>query len=691
MLSTQRRKKFEEYIETWIYSDNKLIDPKTKDPIEPSLYRKSKYVQLYKKAFNYLLKTKQIPTNTIKNLLPKDHILFGNIDILYCWSLSTKERNMYMMQAFNSAISIKLYAFVYDNLYKHNNFLDIENIEFFVIDGMNKNEKLVLYHLIYYYADTIKNYIELASNIFKTSYLDFHKYIKIINHQIDTVNVVEYSMKEYKLQDIFIRAFQDENSYGCQLIEEMSCVNCLFGYDIIMPRIIHNKMKNGNLYSYLKELLQIYDYTRFYSTPFRNLDNKQFKEIEDPLEEIIMKKIGVKNIDLKTLEIPKRTFENDKQYETFVIKYKTLQDDYERRYETWRKDNKLDEEQSNNSLKTTTPPKRLTLILPNNSAVTVLRKEQSSALPLSFSSYIPDAKYSKICETIADNKKVMDMYRELIDVGFLKLTNNHKKYNLELLEKDRTYFEKNLFDNDNVRNANKCVANHDNLTKEDFDNPDYLLAKLQLMFKLHKRDENDKVVYTYCFYAPAFYNYLVNQINSNKVIKHPVTKQMTIKNPITKEPIDEEDIQQLMQIMKVIDPSINRPVYIKPVHDTGLVMNYSEFQHNGNQFFKVFIERRIGDVMITVHELCTILADVGTDESHSSDITSNTFIDIIFELFNNGRLLKTYMPPYKDQNNEFIQPMIHFNRYKTPEQWNKPTREEQLKMFEHYLDEIRHI
>jgi hypothetical protein len=95
--------------------------------------------------------------------------------------------------------------------------------------------------------------------------------------------------------------------------------------------------------------------------------------------------------------------------------------------------------------------------------------------------------------------------------------------------------------------------------------------------------------------------------------------------------------------------------------------------------------------MITVHELCTILADVGTDESHSSDITSNTFIDIIFELFNNGRLLKTYMPPYKDQNNEFIQPMIHFNRYKTPEQWNKPTREEQLKMFEHYLDEIRHI
>jgi hypothetical protein len=692
MSGTQRSKQFEEYIEAWIYSENKLIDPKTKEHIEPSLYYKSKYVQLYKKAFHYLKNTKQMPTNSIKTLLPKHHILFGNIDILYCRSLSTKEKNIYMTKAFDSE-AIKLYTFIYENLGKHNNDnIDIESIELFQIDGMNKNEKIVLHYLVYHYAATIQKYIELASKIFSISYLEFHKYVKLIKYQIDIVDLVEYSMMEYKLQDIFIKAFQDENSYGCQLIKEISCTNCLFGYDLVMPHIIHNKMNNSNLYSYLKELLYIYDYKNFYSTPFQNLANKKFEEIEDPLEVIIMKKIGVKNIDLKTLESPKRIFKNDKEYETYVYKYKTLQDDYESEYQTWRKVNKLDEKQSPNTQSvTTTPPKRPVLTLPNKSMVTVLRKEQSSALPQSLSSYIPDEKYTKIRETIADNKKVMDMYRELIDVGLLKLTNNHKKYNLELLDKDRAYFENNVLDNDNVRNANRCVANHDNLTKEDFDHPDYLLAKLQLMFKLHKRDENGKVVFTYCFYAPAFYNYLVNQINSNIVIKHPVTNQMTIKNPITKEPVDDEDIQQLMQIMKVIDSSIERPVYMKPIHDINLVMNYSEFEHNGNQFFKVLIQRRIGDVMITVHQLCTILADVDARESHSSDITSDIFIDIVFDLFYNGRLLKNYMPPYKDQNNEFIKPMIHFNRYKTPEQWGKPTREEQLEMFVHYLDEIRLI
>jgi hypothetical protein len=369
-----------------------------------------------------------------------------------------------------------------------------------------------------------------------------------------------------------------------------------------------------------------------------------------------------------------------------------LREQYENEYQTWRKVNKLDENQPNDSLKTTTtPPERPILTLPNKSVVTVLRKQQSSVLPQQLSSYIPDEKYAQIRKTIADNKKLMDMYRELIDVGILNLTNNHKKYNLELLDKDRAYFENNVLGNDNERNANRCVTNHDNLTKEDLDHPDYLLAKLQLMFKLHKRDENGKIIYTYCFYAPAFYNYLVNQINRNIVIEHPVTKQMTIKNPITKEPVDEQDIDNLMQIMKVIDSSIERPVYIKPIHDSKLVMNHLEFEHNGNQFFRIFIQRAIGDVMMTIHEVCTILADVSTEEAHSSDISSDIFIDIVYDLFNYGRLLKTYMPPYKDKNNEFIKPMIHFNRYKTTEQWEKPTREEQLAMFVHYLDEIRHI
>jgi hypothetical protein len=700
MSSTLRSQKFEEYIETWINSKNKLIDPQALEPIEPSIHHNSKYARLYKMAFNYLLKTKKMSETSIQKMLPKHHIIFGNIDILYYWMFSKNKRDMYMSRDLASANSIYLCNFIYKNLGKHND-IDVENIPFFDdITKWNKNEKLVIYYLIYHYAGAIHKYIELASKMFNVSYLEFYKDVKTIKQQIDIDGIVHFCMNEYKLGDIFVTAFEKEDSYGAKLIQDMhSNVHLLFDYNLIIPHIVHNKMKNGNLYEYLKELLSIYDYQNHpYKSPFKNLANKQFKEIEDPLEVLIRDKIGVQNIDLKTLESPKRIFKNDAEYESYLNDYNTLQFEYERTYESWFNKNehlksKLPPGMSG-TLQSTTPPKRPMLTLPNKEIVPILRKEQSVALPRSLASYIPDKTYNETKKTLAENKKTLDMYKDFINMNLLTLTDDKdtKKYEKGLFDKDRAYFQTNLFGNDDKkRDVHRCITNTDNLTSDNFDDQDYLLSKLQLMFRLHKRDENGNILFTYCFYAPVFYNYLVNQINAKNVIKHPITKIETIKNPITKEPVDEEDIHQLMNIMQMLKPSIERPIYIKPIHDIYLSMDHTKNTYKGHLFVDVFIKRNVGCVSIDVYKLCTILADVEVEESGSNDTTSEIFLDIVYNLFNIGRLLHTYMPPYKDENNEVVELMIHFNNYQNVEQWDKPTREDQLKMFIHYLDEIRRI
>ena len=68
-------------------------------------------------------------------------------------------------------------------------------------------------------------------------------------------------------------------------------------------------------------------------------------------------------------------------------------------------------------------------------------------------------------------------------------------------------------------------------------------------------------------------------------------------------------------------------------------------------------------------------------------MTSSTYVKKIYDLFNNGMLMHRYVPPYYVGRGEYVKLMIHFNRYQTAEDWDKPRRE-QIRMFKHYMEEI---
>ena len=90
----------------------------------------------------------------------------------------------------------------------------------------------------------------------------------------------------------------------------------------------------------------------------------------------------------------------------------------------------------------------------------------------------------------------------------------------------------------------KCNEQKDILSNEDFDDENYPLAKLQLMVRL-KIFNKDKTKYkTECIYAPKLYNYFVNSINN----KTPFI------NPITRAIYTEENINDLMNVMKIVNP-----------------------------------------------------------------------------------------------------------------------------------------
>jgi hypothetical protein len=66
----------------------------------------------------------------------------------------------------------------------------------------------------------------------------------------------------------------------------------------------------------------------------------------------------------------------------------------------------------------------------------------------------------------------------------------------------------------------------------------------------------------------------------------------------------------------------------------------------------------------------------------------------IQNLFDKGLLLYSYVPPYKDEDNNYIKFSIHFNRYKEVRDWgplqriNEEPSAEKIRLFKHYFQEI---
>jgi hypothetical protein len=215
------------------------------------------------------------------------------------------------------------------------------------------------------------------------------------------------------------------------------------------------------------------------------------------------------------------------------------------------------------------------------------------------------------------------------------------------LMKDRKYFKENvLYAADN--NKLKCNHNIDGITQEDMNDDNYPLLKLQLIFKVHTKNENDQIIRTDCFYAPVFYNYVVNQLLSGHALA----------NPITNAPITRSDIDRLINILKTLIPDIPHP-FMKS-YDKDLLL-YTVLS-NDMKYYECIVVKNLGRSKIKICQVCII----PNEQEKADEII--LISQVIKQLFDKQLLLHNYMPPYFINNKQFVKiPFI--STYNSKEFW----------------------
>ena len=642
----------QDLVEQWIA--NPLTDPVTKKKIELGIALDSQYGSLYKMAYTFY-NGKGYNDEDIQEKLPKKHILFnGKLDLIFYtivrdrWQDANDEimhyeyvlEKLHMINVSKNKARGKKAVVAYENAIVDiilNDFVDC------IISCMS-----YVYYLQIMQFQTMSDMIQSITFTYSTV-----QQLNMLVNYFDIYNLFYFSLKywyENSLEN-YVYGVLNENMH----IND----NYIRVLDIFLSRFVENNDVFDTLDRSLEEILDIYNYERNPdASPFENINAKRFTEIDDPLIGIL-DKIGVTNIDVATLELPKRIFDNDREYGTYITQFNTLKRKYKRDMSVWRSSKKENQ------------PKHPTLTLPNKTVVNVVTQQ--------FPRYVKDKKYNEIVKSLNDNKHIIDLYKELIDVGILDLMQGKKTKSVIM---NRNYFKDNILHDAGIDDKSRCISNTDGISYDDFDDDNnYMLAKLQLMFRLHTINNKGDIVRTDCFYAPNFYNHIVRRINMRLPINNPVTNAVIDDNQI------DGVIDELMKIMRIVKPDIERPEFILPPYDNDYIINHSTVSYKGHQYYEIYTERIIMGVKMPIYFICTIPADIDDPvETGSTDMTSSTFLAKIYDLFNNGLLMHTYVPPYSVEG-EYVKLMIHFNRYKNIEDWDKP-RKEKIRMLKHYMEEI---
>ena len=445
-----------------------------------------------------------------------------------------------------------------------------------------------------------------------------------------------------------------------------------------------------------------------------NAEDKKITPINDPIDEYfefyekqlaeIRKPVYSQLIDLTTFK-PKENLKylNDAEYAAF----KKKRDRYDREWKKYSDRQTLYETTKKGS--SPTPPEKPKITLPWGTAHTIGRQID----PM----HIKDEIVVKFMQEYTNAMPIIEEYNRVRNMSYKELMRNvgnspssSKKRFIEenrLLSMTREDIANNIL-YDNTGLADKCSENIDILTNEELDDENYPLAKLQLMVQLKVYTPDKKKYRTECIYAPKLYNYLIKCINS----KEPFI------NPVTKAKYTQENIEQLMKVMRIIDPKIEVPVFIKHRNDTKLKLNY--ITHTVNirnlgadasfgsvsilHFNEMYLSRMIAGVEKVVHVICFIpdgIEATGTFATGSADLNSYTMLANIYKLFNEGRLLYNYLPPYKvliegTNRYTYLKPQIHFNRFRSINNWIAKssfgdtllTKEEFINKFKHYAQEV---
>jgi hypothetical protein len=682
----QTKLKTIEDIERWC--SNPEIHPFNGTPMPPN---SSEYLKIYQEAYKILKKNK-INIADIPDKLPKNHLLFGDMDLLYYMYISKKTK-----------VFIKIYEKNKRELYAGELFA--EHIAS-IIDK----------------PTILEQELALIKSCFRGDYMKnaFEKYNKMLLSSFFTKNYVGVFSYPNRMRDLeessMYNASDKETYWFIQLLEN----NRLNNGEVIIEYL--QKEYRSSINNWMEDALNIYNsYKRVYKdiddcfNPatgiIENPENKQYLPITDPLdayfEEFEKKLEKIRNpkysklIDLTTFK-PKVNpfFLNNAQYADF----KKVKDAYDIDRKIYEVKQELYEKTGKNG-SSPKPPTKPVVVLPNGKNHTIgreldplhikdeviksFKRDYKKALPI-IEEYnaIKNMSYLELKKRVVANSPSSSVKQLIRDNELLAMTK-------EQITDDVLYDYSGL--------ADKCSESIDILTNEELDDENYPLSKLQLMVRMKVYTPDRQRYRTECIYAPKLYNYLIKCINA----KEPFI------NPVTKAKYTQENIEELMKVMRIIDPSLEVPVFVKHMNDTKLKVEYKEltktYQNldasfgatNTIRYYKMYLSRVIGGVEYSVYNICTFPADMeaeGEFATGSADLNSYTMIVNMYKLFNEGRLLYNYLPPYRvpltgrPGEYRYIKPAIHFNRYKLSKDWlndgSTMTKTDFINMFKHYAQEV---
>ena len=687
-------------------------DPE-KHPIKgtPMSAMSNEYYNIYEKAYkirkhNGIVATLNNDYTETQSLFPKNHLLFGDIDLVYYTCVKNYYPHLYkrIYQGKENILAIcELLTEKLQDTVDTDTVLETE-MELLrnrfnstpIWDKQSRSNMVLIKELIDEFRDDL------------------------VNAFLDTDYMYRYEYPER------MKAIQEEagNIEGYWFIKFLETNKMANGETPIKYFI--NVLKKPNPPNWISQALKLYNDYKFLikdidecfnpaSGIVENVEDKKLIPINDPLDEYfevyekdlteIRKPIYSKLIDLTTFK-PKENLKylNDAQYAEF----KREKDRYDELWENYKQVQESYEKNKRGS--SPKPPEKPKITLPWGTVHTIGRQID----PM----HIKDAVVVKFLEEYAKAQPIIDDYNRIKNMSYKELMyhvgdspSSSKKRLIEgneLLSMTKEQITNDvLYDYSDL--ADKCSESIDILTNEELDDENYPLSKLQLMVRMKVYTPDKKKYRTECIYAPKLYNYLIKCINS----KEPFI------NPVTKATYTQENIEELMKVMRIIDPKIEVPIFIKHRNDTKLKVNYvthdvnlgvlgADASFNGItslRFNQMYLSRMIAGVEKVVHIICYIPDDIeatGTFATGSADLNSYTMLVNIYKLFNEGRLLYNYLPPYNvpiegtTNRYTYLKPQIHFNRIRTINNWVRKsnydttllTKKEFIDRFKHYAQEI---
>ena len=715
-LSNVKKFKTTEDVERWII--NPEVNPINGTILNPM---SDEYYDFYFKAFSIMRKT--ISFREIYYKFPKVHLLFGELDFIYFRCCK---------HFLHDGECDRLYVEIIKNpkeLYLCN--LLSENIE-------NTEEKTTILETeIEILRNRFSSLVISQQNSVSNNYTIKKLFDRYRSEIITLFNTKDYISK-YKYSDIIVELYEDIRYINMLKTQDINNLNALtYLFDFIKNQKMNNaetilnffkKKKNVPIHTeWINEALKLYEINESIITDIEkcvdpdsgiieNYEDKKLLPIKDPLEDYFEdfenKLTDIKNpiysqlIDLSTFK-PKdiKFYLNDKEYS----KFKKIKDKYEKDRKKYEDALKNYENLGRNG-SSPKPPEKPIFELSNGKKHVIGRELD----PL----YIKDDIINSFKETYNKALPIIEEYNNIKNLSFLKLkkhfanssshasssSSGSKKLikDNELLHMTKQEIaDKYLYDYSGL--ADKCSESIDILTNEELDDENYPLAKLQLIVRLKVYIPGKEKYRTECIYAPKLYNYLIECINNKN----------NFVNPVTKSKYTDEHIENLLKVIRLIAPKIEKPVFIKHRNDTLLKIDFKIIECDADEanldtsfgngiirFNNIYIYRTIGGVKYNIYDICTIPADIeisGDFGTGSSDLTSNTMLFRIYKLFNEGKLLHNYIPPYNIPSINggylYIKPLIHFNNYKRVNSWIydngiKRTKQSFIEMFKHYAEEI---